>query len=310
LTAKEIESGGAPDAWVHGAKLGYPLLRAAGEELAREGVHFIDLSLAFADQHGDIYYDCCHFDKPGHVILAASSRKRSLSASRVTARQVTTRRLRVSAGAAVLLLAAAAVLEIGARLYLRLRGHPLDAESRRAWVASVREEMTNHAEVAGDLAERREARPATAPLPRALRRWSDAKTKRGGSTTEATRRDSKAAFDVLLLGGRAASDLAARPGFADRRVGVQRARAAPPRLRAGGLRPQSMSLLASSSPSVTSPISSSPSTAATRRGSARATPRQARTLLPPSSTGARRAACGRTGISSGRSTRSSARDEA
>jgi hypothetical protein len=50
---------------------GYPLLRAAGRELADAGVAFHDLSAAFAEVDETLYVDsCCHFNGEGNRILA------------------------------------------------------------------------------------------------------------------------------------------------------------------------------------------------------------------------------------------------
>ena len=50
---------------------GYPLLAAAGEELKRQGVRFLDASMLFADVEDVLYTDgCCHFNRRGNEILA------------------------------------------------------------------------------------------------------------------------------------------------------------------------------------------------------------------------------------------------
>src|SRR5262249_17471047 len=50
---------------------GYPLLREAGKRLARRGVRFHDLSLAFARVEATLYVDnWCHFNPKGNEILA------------------------------------------------------------------------------------------------------------------------------------------------------------------------------------------------------------------------------------------------
>jgi hypothetical protein len=127
-----------------------------------------------------------------------------------------TRGLRIAAFAAALVLVLAAALEIGTRTYLRARGRPLDPESRRAWIASVCAEMTNHGEVADDLApgEKQEHTALLEPFVA----WSDAKTeaRRIDDAEAYARADSKAAFDVLLLGGAAGSELGASAAFAER----------------------------------------------------------------------------------------------
>ena len=51
---------------------GYPLLRQAGRRLAGRGVHFHDLSTAFARNGETFYYDsCCHVNRAGAEALAA-----------------------------------------------------------------------------------------------------------------------------------------------------------------------------------------------------------------------------------------------
>ena len=119
--------------------------------------------------------------------------------------------------AVALLLVVAAALEIGARIYLRARGHPLDPGSRRAWIASVCAEMTNHGEVADDLAPGETKQEHTALLEPFVA-WTDAKTeaRRIDDAEAYARADSKAAFDVLLLGGAAASELGASPALAEK----------------------------------------------------------------------------------------------
>jgi len=50
---------------------GYPLLRAAGEELARTGVPFGDLTGLFSGVNGTVYEDaCCHYNQVGNDLLA------------------------------------------------------------------------------------------------------------------------------------------------------------------------------------------------------------------------------------------------
>jgi hypothetical protein len=50
---------------------GYPLLRAGGRRLAKQGVRFRDLSLAFAKHKEPFYFDnCCHFNRAGNEVLA------------------------------------------------------------------------------------------------------------------------------------------------------------------------------------------------------------------------------------------------
>jgi len=54
-----------------GVEIGYPLLRAEGADLVRQGVRFTDLTQAFATESEPLYIDtCCHFNARGHEILA------------------------------------------------------------------------------------------------------------------------------------------------------------------------------------------------------------------------------------------------
>ena len=70
VTEGELKSGAMPDSWMEGVRIGYPLLRAAGAELARQGVAFADLSRAFAEHPGTLYFDACHFDGEGNALFA------------------------------------------------------------------------------------------------------------------------------------------------------------------------------------------------------------------------------------------------
>ncbi len=50
---------------------GYPLMRQAGQRLARQGVRFHDLSMAYADNPNTLYFDdCCHINRAGAEALA------------------------------------------------------------------------------------------------------------------------------------------------------------------------------------------------------------------------------------------------
>jgi hypothetical protein len=50
---------------------GYRALRRRGEELARDGIAFHDLTMIFAEQEETIYIDtCCHYNWHGTVMLA------------------------------------------------------------------------------------------------------------------------------------------------------------------------------------------------------------------------------------------------
>lgn len=56
-----------------GVEAGYPLLRAAGAELAARGVAFHDLSRLFASTSETVYVDsCCHLNPRGNTLLAAA----------------------------------------------------------------------------------------------------------------------------------------------------------------------------------------------------------------------------------------------
>ena len=70
LTAEEVRTGGAPEAWVEGVVEGYPLLRAAGAELRAQGVHFADLSGVFAEVTEPLYFDACHVFAEGSELFA------------------------------------------------------------------------------------------------------------------------------------------------------------------------------------------------------------------------------------------------
>lgn len=79
LTKKEIEQGGMLETWKRGVELGYPMMRAKGEELKKLDVNFIDLSLIFKDRTDDIYFDACHFAGAGNDILAQHIAKELLA---------------------------------------------------------------------------------------------------------------------------------------------------------------------------------------------------------------------------------------
>lgn len=70
LTAEEIAGAETDGLWAQGVHLGYPLLRAAGDELRERGVHFLDASGIFAGITERIYRDACHFGKRGNELLA------------------------------------------------------------------------------------------------------------------------------------------------------------------------------------------------------------------------------------------------
>ncbi len=66
----ELAGGDAHPTWLEGVGTGYPLLRAAGAELAARGIAFLDGSRAFADVAQPLYYDNCHFGPEGNELLA------------------------------------------------------------------------------------------------------------------------------------------------------------------------------------------------------------------------------------------------
>ena len=70
LSDEERASGGAAAIWVESARRGYPLLRAAGDEVRSRGVRFTDGSGVFAGVTETLYHDACHFRRPGHERLA------------------------------------------------------------------------------------------------------------------------------------------------------------------------------------------------------------------------------------------------
>ncbi len=49
---------------------GYPLMQAAGDELAARGIEFVDLSLLFESERRTVYADnCCHYNALGNELL-------------------------------------------------------------------------------------------------------------------------------------------------------------------------------------------------------------------------------------------------
>ena len=71
-TAEERQKGAGRDDWMLGVRVGYPLLREAGRELAARGVAFHDATGVFKDVRETLYYDFCHFGARGNAILAES----------------------------------------------------------------------------------------------------------------------------------------------------------------------------------------------------------------------------------------------
>jgi hypothetical protein len=69
LTETELSTAAAPEAWIEGARFGYPRLREAGRELREDGVHFLDASMLFLDEPGTLYVDNCHYNEEGRRLL-------------------------------------------------------------------------------------------------------------------------------------------------------------------------------------------------------------------------------------------------
>lgn len=70
LTPDEIKTGKAQAVWERSAQQGYPRLREQGLVLREGGVAFHDLSHVFSEVEETLYYDACHFRRPGHELLA------------------------------------------------------------------------------------------------------------------------------------------------------------------------------------------------------------------------------------------------
>ncbi|MCP3917358.1 MAG: hypothetical protein GY711_17565 [bacterium] len=70
LSQEEIDCSNVRDSWRRGARDGYPLLREAGDTLRASGVAFEDASRVFRDVSESLYYDACHFNRAGNLLLA------------------------------------------------------------------------------------------------------------------------------------------------------------------------------------------------------------------------------------------------
>jgi len=71
LTAKELEGGaGVSPMWIEGVHRCYPQFKNAADELAGYGVEFFDGSMVFSETTEELYYDACHFNETGNLILA------------------------------------------------------------------------------------------------------------------------------------------------------------------------------------------------------------------------------------------------
>jgi hypothetical protein len=69
LTENEDRLSLWPTVWKAAIETGYPHLREAGAQLAREGYSFHDASRVFADHREEIYLDSCHMEGVGNTIL-------------------------------------------------------------------------------------------------------------------------------------------------------------------------------------------------------------------------------------------------
>jgi len=69
LTDVERSHLDVPESVARGVRLGYPRLREAGERLRELGVPFVDASDVFLHEEQTIYFDACHFRRPGCALL-------------------------------------------------------------------------------------------------------------------------------------------------------------------------------------------------------------------------------------------------
>lgn len=72
LSERERASGLAVNSWSVAVRNGYPRLREVALRLVAQGVRVLDASRLFADVTEDLYYDACHFTRPGNERLAAA----------------------------------------------------------------------------------------------------------------------------------------------------------------------------------------------------------------------------------------------
>lgn len=78
LTEAELESAFAAEGFEERTmvELNYPLFRERGQELANQGVNFIDLTQLFAGSHETYYRDqCCHLNPAGYDVVAEAIAK-------------------------------------------------------------------------------------------------------------------------------------------------------------------------------------------------------------------------------------------
>lgn len=70
LSPEEQARADAPEEWIRGARLGYPLLRRAGAQLREHGIPFVDASRIFEHTNETCYVDAGHYNPKGYEILA------------------------------------------------------------------------------------------------------------------------------------------------------------------------------------------------------------------------------------------------
>lgn len=70
LTSEEVRVGGSDGHWIEGAREGYPKLREAAAELARDGVAIVDATKLFEEDAEAIYIDVCHYNQRGRDLVA------------------------------------------------------------------------------------------------------------------------------------------------------------------------------------------------------------------------------------------------
>lgn len=69
MSAAESRIENPNQAWLRGARVGYPLLRAAATQLVADGETFLDGSRVFADVGETVYVDPCHLNERGNELL-------------------------------------------------------------------------------------------------------------------------------------------------------------------------------------------------------------------------------------------------
>lgn len=69
MSAEERKIENPRDAWLHGARTGYPMLRAAAAELAAEGEVVVDATVVFQRVEETLYIDPCHVNPRGNQLL-------------------------------------------------------------------------------------------------------------------------------------------------------------------------------------------------------------------------------------------------